>query len=139
MDFFKTLRNIAVFSLFLSFSSNSHAQDIPVKDEKTADDSIHFKVQILPEFPGGMAGFHAYVSQSYRVPASFKGSGNIILSFVVERDGSLTDIKIIRDLGFGTGDEGIRILKISPKWKPGIQDGIPVRVNYTLPIKLSVK
>lgn len=139
MDSLNITKKIALFSLFLSLSINCKAQEVTNKSEETADSSIFTKVQILPEFPGGMMGFHAYVSQSYKIPPTFKGTGNVILSFVVEKDGSLTDIKIIRDLGSGTGEEAVRILKISPKWKPGIQDGVPVRVSYTLPIRLSVK
>ncbi|MBC7438691.1 MAG: energy transducer TonB, partial [Flavobacterium sp.] len=59
-----------------------------------------------------------------------------IVQFVVEKDGKLTDIKILRDLGFGTGKEAIRVLNSSPKWKPGIQNGRPVRVLYNLPISI---
>lgn len=86
-----------------------------------------------------MAGFSSYVSNNYKVSPTFKGTGNVILNFVVEVDGSLTDIKVLKHLGYGTGEEAIRLLRNSPKWKPGTQDGIPVRVNYNLPIKLSVK
>jgi len=59
-----------------------------------------------------------------------------LISFIVETDGSLTDIKLVRDLGFGTGQEALRLLKNSPKWSPGKQDGKPVRVAYNLPIRL---
>jgi protein TonB len=58
------------------------------------------------------------------------------MTFVVEKDGSVTDIKIIRDLGYGTGKEAKRVLENSPKWKPGIQNGRPVRVQYNLPISI---
>ena len=62
--------------------------------------------------------------------------GKIFIQFVVEKDGSLTDIKVMRDLGYGTGAEAIRVLKKSPKWKPGIQNGRAVRVLYSLPISI---
>ena len=65
-------------------------------------------------------------------------SGKVIMQFVVERDGSLTDIKVLRDLGLGTGEEAVRLLKSMPKWKPGIQNGRPVRVAYTLPFSLNL-
>ncbi|HTG67178.1 MAG TPA: energy transducer TonB, partial [Flavobacterium sp.] len=58
------------------------------------------------------------------------------VSFVVEKDGSLTDIKVLRDIGYGTGKEAIRVLQKSPKWNPGIQNGKPVRVQYSLPITI---
>lgn len=139
MDSFNITKKVALFSLFLSLSTNCKAQEVTNKSEETADSSIFTKVQILPEFPGGMMGFHTYVSKMYKIPSAFKGSGYLILNFIVEKDGSVSDLKVMRDLGYGTGEEAIRILKIAPKWKPGIQDGVPVRVSYNLPIKLSAK
>lgn len=101
---------------------------------------IYTSVQVLPEFPGGVAAFYKYVQKNYRVPeVDSDVSGNVIVNFVVERDGSLTDIKVLRDLGYGTGKEAIRMLKAAPKWKPGIQNGKAVRVSYNLPIKLVIK
>ncbi|SEM75042.1 protein TonB [bacterium A37T11] len=98
-------------------------------------------VEVKPEFPGGMAKFGEYIGQNFNYPSQAVDQGirgKVLMQFVVERDGSLTDIKILRDLGYGTGLEAIRILKASPKWKPGIQNGRPVRVTYTLPISLDV-
>jgi hypothetical protein len=89
-----------------------------------------------PEFPGGMDAFGKFVQKEFKLPADFKGSGNIIAGFVVETDGSISDIKIKRDLGHGTGEEAIRMLKTSPKWKPGYSKGKAVRVQYFLPIQL---
>ena len=66
------------------------------------------------------------------------GEGNILISFVVETDGSLSDVKVVRDLGFGTKEEALRLMSKSPKWSPGIQDGKPVRVAYNLPIRLKI-
>ncbi|MGV3761856.1 energy transducer TonB, partial [Parapedobacter sp.] len=74
-------------------------------------------VEVEPTFPGGMEAFLKYVQKNYRYPAQAVESGvkgKIILSFIVERDGSLTDIRIVRDLKFGTGDEAVRLLKASP-------------------------
>lgn len=105
-----------------------------------APNKIYTSVQVLPEFPGGLAGFGKYVQKNYRVPEVDSDiSGNVLVSFVVEKDGSLTDIKVIRDLGYGTGKEAIRMLKSAPKWKPGIQNGKAVRVAYNLPIRLVIK
>jgi len=55
----------------------------------------------------------------------------VIVSFIVEKDGSLTDIKVLRDMGLGTGEEAMRLLKKSPKWRAGVQNGRNVRVQYT--------
>jgi len=118
------------------------ASEIKVDAEVIEEDpnKIYTSVQVLPEFPGGVAAFYKYVQKNYRVPeVDDDVSGNVIVNFVVERDGSLTDIKVVRDLGYGTGKEAIRMLKAAPKWKPGIQNGKSVRVSYNLPIKLVIK
>ncbi|WP_306353980.1 energy transducer TonB [Flavobacterium sp. '19STA2R22 D10 B1'] len=97
-------------------------------------------LEVKPDFPGGMAKFYAYVAKNFKTPeVSSDLKGRVIVNFVVEKDGSLSDINVIRDLGFGTGKEAIRILKASPKWNPGIQNGRPVRVLYSLPIVVNVK
>ena len=97
-------------------------------------------VQVMPEPMGGMAAFVNWVGKNYAYPdrALEQGiKGAVVVSFVVETDGALTDITVLRDIGFGTGDEAIRVLKKAAKWKPGVQNGRHVRVKYTLPIKLS--
>jgi len=89
-----------------------------------------------PEFPGGMEAFSKFVVKEFKMPKTFDGQGNVIASFIVEPDGSLSNIKIVKDLGSGTGDEVVRLLEKSPKWKPGFLKGKAVKVQYHLPIKL---
>ena len=103
---------------------------------------IYNTVEVAPEYPGGISKFYQYITQNYQIPDELQKTGvngTVHVSFVVEQDGSLTDIKVIRDLGHGTGTEAIRILKKSKKWTPGIQNGKTVRVRYTLPIRLVVE
>ena len=95
--------------------------------------------RIYPSFPGGMIMFYKYVGNNFKVPEGFKGKGKIYLKFFIEKDGSLTEIEIIRDLGFGLGDEAVRILKESPKWIPGLENGKPARMMYSLPIMIESK
>lgn len=97
------------------------------------------KAEEMPEFPGGISQFYNYVGRTYRYPVSairMGVSGSVLSNFVVERDGSISNIRILRDIGYGTGDAAVRVLEKSPKWLPGKQHGVPVRVSYTLPIKL---
>lgn len=101
------------------------------------DNTVYTAVEVKPEFPGGMAKFGEFVSKNFKTPEDEEVSGKVIVNFVVEKDGSLTDIKVIRDLGFGTGKEAERVLRKSPKWKPGVQNGRNVRVSYSLPISIS--
>ena len=120
------------------------AQDTLKKKKSEAEDEIHSSASLAateqPQFKGGLAAFTKFMSANYRLPQEAlknKVSGRIFLSFVVEKDGSLSNITSVRDLGYGTGDEGIRVLKMSPKWKPGMINGQPVRINYGLPININ--
>lgn len=97
-------------------------------------------IEVQPEFPGGAEGFAKYVQKNYRTPEVDSDlKGRVFVEFVVEKDGSLTDVKVIRDLGFGTGAEAVRMLKSAPKWKPGVQNGNKIRVRYSLPIMLDIR
>ncbi len=98
-------------------------------------------VEKYPEYPGGISAFYAYLSKAIRYPAAARENntqGRVIVSFVCERDGSLTDIKVTRDIGDGCGDEAVRVLKASKHWSPGIQNGRPVRTLYSVPISFSL-
>lgn len=93
-------------------------------------------IEVKPDFPGGIEKFYSYVGKNYQVPEEEGLKGKVFVSFVVEKDGSLTDIKVIRDIGYGTGKEAIRVLKNCPRWNPGEQNGKKVRVLYSLPINI---
>ena len=89
-----------------------------------------------PEFHRGMNEFYKFMGANYKIPADLKGNGSVYIKFMVEKDGSLSEFEILRDMGFGTGEEAIRVLKLSPKWIPGKDKDKPVRVQYSLPITL---
>jgi TonB family protein len=93
-----------------------------------------------PTYPGGIEKFYQFLGQNIKYPAEAldkKVEGNVHVSFIVEEDGSLTDIKVERKLGAGTDEEAVRVLKLAKKWNPGMKDGKPVRVKYNIPIKFS--
>lgn len=97
-------------------------------------------IEVQPEFPGGWAKFGSYVQKNFRTPEVDSDlKGRVFVEFVVEKDGSLTDIKVIRDLGYGTGAEAVRMLKGAPRFKAGEQNGKKIRVKYSLPILLDIK
>jgi periplasmic protein TonB len=102
------------------------------------DTSVHSLagIEVKPDFPGGMAKFYDYVGKNYQAPEEEGLKGKVYVTFVVEKDGSLTDIKVIRDIGYGTGKEAIRVLNKCPRWNPGEQNGKKVRVLYSLPITI---
>ncbi|AWI25532.1 energy transducer TonB [Flavobacterium pallidum] len=110
--------------------------DGPPETKIIDDNQIYNSVEVQPEFPGGMKAFYKYVQDKFRVPEGEALNGNIYVTFVVEKDGSLTDIKVARDLGYGTGKEAERLLRASPKWKAGVQNGRSVRARFSLPIKI---
>lgn len=94
-----------------------------------------------PEFPGGIEKFYKIVGRKFNTPQLDKKMQlRVYVSFVVEKDGTLTGIKVIRDPGYGAGKEAIRVLKsIKTKWKPGKMKGVPVRTAYNLPITVNLK
>lgn len=96
-------------------------------------------IEVKPDFPGGIQKFYDFVFKNYRAPEEGGLKGKVYVTFVVEKDGSLTDIKVLRDIGYGTGAEAIRVLKKCPKWSPGVQNGKPVRVLYSLPINIQTE
>jgi protein TonB len=110
----------------------------PVNQVVEEDNGIYNTagIQVQPDFPGGMDKFYKFIAKNYNTPDEEGLKGKVFVTFVVEKDGSLTDIKVIRDIGYGTGKEAIRVLKSSPKWNPGEQNGKKVRVQYSLPINI---
>ena len=95
----------------------------------------------MPEFPGGINKFYNYVGNNFEKPEIDNSTTfRIYVSFVIERDGSMTDIKVIRDPGFGLGREAIRVLKsLKTKWSPGMIGSKAVRTAYNLPIVVEMQ
>jgi protein TonB len=93
-------------------------------------------IEVKPDFPGGMEKFYKFVGNNYQTPEEEGLKGKVYVTFVVEKDGSLTDIKVVRDIGYGTGKEAVRVLNKCPRWTPGEQNGKKVRVLYSLPITI---
>jgi TonB family protein len=94
-----------------------------------------------PTYPGGLEKFYEFLGKNIKYPSEAVDNeiqGNVHVSFTVEKDGALTDIKVERKLGFGIDDEAIRVVKLAKKWYPGIQNGKPVRVKYNIPVKFSL-
>jgi protein TonB len=89
-----------------------------------------------PSFPGGINKFYTYVAQNFKAPETIiSKTMKVYVSFVIEKDGTMTDIQIVRNPGYGLDQEAIRVLKsLKIKWSPGILNGKPVRTFYNLPI-----
>lgn len=108
-----------------------------VEEEDESEEMIFTVVESEPEFPGGMDSLFAFVQRNIRYPEAAwnqKIEGKVYVTFTVETDGSITNIKVLRDIGGGCGQEAVRVVSMMPKWKPGTQRGKPVRVQFNLPI-----
>ncbi|WP_316805997.1 energy transducer TonB [Pedobacter agri] len=110
--------------------------------DSIANGTFEFTViQKQPEFPGGIKAFYSFLNENIKYPkeaAKRQIQGRVFLSFIVEKDGSLTNIKVIRGLSYDINDEAVRVLSASPNWNPGIQFGVPVRVRYNININFSL-
>lgn len=108
-------------------------------EEEKEDNSIRdfASVEVMPEFPGGQSGWGKYLQQAMKYPPIARENnitGRVIVSFIVEKNGNLSDIRVLRGIGGGCDEEAVRVLKATPAWKPGMQNDRPVRVAYTMPI-----
>lgn len=101
-----------------------------------------FDTQTLPQFPGGTSKMNDFLRNNTIYPEAAKNQkiqGTVAVSFVVEKDGSLTDIKLLKDIGGGCGEESLRLVKSMPNWIPGQANGKVVKVKYTLPVRFRLE
>ena len=112
--------------------------DLVFEEEEPEEQTIFEVVEQMPEFPnGGMAGLMQYLSKNIKYPtiAQENGTqGRVTVQFVVNRDGSIVDAKVLRGVDPYLDKEAIRVISSMPKWKPGMQRGKAVRVKYTVPV-----
>ncbi|GLU50681.1 M56 family metallopeptidase [Dyadobacter frigoris] len=102
---------------------------------------IYSVVENQPEFPGGTTAMFEFLGDHIKYPASaIKANieGRVFLTFVVSETGEISDIKVLKGIGFGCDEEAVRVLSQFPKWKPALQDGVPVNVKYNLPINFQL-
>lgn len=111
-------------------------------EEDDSDDAIYKVVEKMPEFPGGSQAMFKYLAENIQYPAIAKENniqGRVVCSFTVNKDGSLSNIEVVLSGGDASLDkEAVRVIKSMPKWKPGMQLGKPVRVQYTIPVKFQL-
>ncbi|TAE30016.1 MAG: energy transducer TonB [Cytophagales bacterium] len=116
--------------------------EVAVEAPAPKDDEIFTVVEQQPEFNGGQSAMYAWLGKNLRYPAAAQRAnvaGRVFVSFVVNTDGSIQDVAVLKGLGFGTDEEAQRVVKSMPKWKPGKQSGRPVRVKYNLPINFTLE
>jgi protein TonB len=116
---------------------------VEITDEKiTGVDTFVLIPEISPEFPGGLENMYKYIKDNLKYTDLAKKTnitGTIYVEFTVEKDGSLTDVHVIRGIGGGLDEEAIRVVESMPKWQPARQGGMPVKVKYQIPIAFNLK
>ncbi|MBQ0153554.1 MAG: TonB family protein [Bacteroidales bacterium] len=110
---------------------------VEIEEEEEEENVVFVIVEKQPEFPGGTQAMMKYLSENIKYPmiAQENGiQGRVICQFVVNKDGSIVDIQVVRSVDPSLDKEAIRVIKSMPKWKPGMQRGKAVRVKFTLPV-----
>lgn len=115
----------------------------PVQVEEEEEEVVFVIVETMPEFPGGQQALFKYLSENVKYPAIAQENGiqgRVICQFVVNKDGAIVDVEVVRSGGDASLDkEAVRVIKSMPKWKPGKQRGKAVRVKYTVPVNFRLQ
>ena len=135
--------NISSFQQTSNVSASVSKVEIKVEEEEVQEEKAIFTVvEQEATFPGGNEKLGEYLAKSIKYPQQAKETGTrgkVMLTFVVERDGSITDIKVLRDIGSGCGEEAKRVVKEMPKWQPAKQRGKAVRQQFVLPVSFNLQ
>ena len=127
------MKFLFIIFAFFSFQFVSAQEQILQSDEKIYSAK---EVDIKPDYPGGMYAFYNFVAKNFMTPDKNGLNGKVIIAFIVEKDGSINDLKILQDIGYGTGKEAARVIKKSEKWIPAKVEEKNVRCVFSLPITI---
>ena len=133
----KLLLFILLFSPCVLYSQEA----LLLNEKHTTDEEIFMKVEEMPEFPGGYEGLAKYLSDSITYPAIAKEyniQGKVYVQFVVEKNGKVSNVKVVRGVDKNLDKEAVRVVKSFPDWKAGKQRGKAVRVYFTVPINFQL-
>lgn len=117
---------------------------VPVvkEEEEVVEMEIFTVVESMPGYPGGDAARMQFLQENIKYPQMARESGiqgTVYVTFVVETDGRVTDVRVLRGIGGGCDEEAIRVIQLMPRWVPGKQRGKPVRVQFNMPIKFTLQ
>ena len=130
------MKNILLLSFLFLFQIGLAQEENPVPVEDVFEvDAVDYS----PSFPGGIDNFYSFFENNFKKPDVPQLLGKLFISFIVEKDGTLSDIRTIKDVGFDSGSEAERVMQLSPKWNAGRKNGKRVRVLYTIPIPIQTK
>ena len=115
---------------------------VEVEEEEVQEQEIFQIVEEMPSYPGGEQKLMEFVAKNIKYPQIARETGiqgRVFVGFVVEPDGSVSNVKVLRGIGGGCDEEAMRVVKSMPKWKPGKQRGKAVRVSYMLPVNFKLQ
>ena len=116
---------------------------VEVQEEEEEEEVVFVVVEKMPEFPGGQQALFKYLSENVKYPVIAQENGiqgRVICQFVVNKDGKIVDVEVVRSGGDPSLDkDAVRVIKSMPHWKPGQQRGKPVRVKYTVPVNFRLQ
>ena len=127
----RLLTTLSVLAILLMANMTIMAQE-----KKVADNKIYDTPEVMPEYPGGMQAMMNFIGENVKYPedAMEKNiSGKVFVTFVVEKDGTVSEAKVVKGVCESIDNEALRVVNAMPKWTPGMMDGKNVRVKYTLP------
>ena len=132
----KLVAVLPVAALMLMFGCKPAAEKAAVAEPETTDE-VFDEVEVSPEFAGGMDALYQYLAENIQYPEQAKADGvegRVMVGFVVEKDGSITDAEVLRGIGGGCDEEALRVVNAMPNWTPGKQNGEAVRTRFNLPV-----
>lgn len=139
--------SILIFACLINFISCTKPKDVSKTNTTNTNNKVEIEedntiyninsIDVKPDFEKGIEKLQKFIRFNYKYPEEEGLIGKVNANFIVEKDGTLSDIKITRDIGFGTGSEAIRVLKKCPKWTPGKHNNKLVRVRYYLTIPIN--
>ena len=116
--------------------------DVQKENDTAGEDEVYVFPEEYPSFPGGEEALYKFIDDNLRYPEEAREvnvQGSVIIRFVVEKDGSISNAAIAREIGCGCGREALRVVNMMPRWKPGKQGAKPVRTEFILPVKFSLR
>lgn len=150
---------LCLFTIMLAISTGAIGQDssrkstdtveiqepiIPIEYKDPGTDTSRFfaVVETMPEFPGGIVAMHKYIEKNMRYPPQaikHNITGKVMVEFVIDENGYVTNARIVRGIGYGCDEEALRVVRAMPRWTPGTQKGKNVKVRFVLPLRFDIE
>lgn len=136
------MKRLMILSLMALCGFTTLMAQKTVVSQKEQQDEVFSVVEQMPSFPGGDMAMMEFLRDNMKYPADAekqKVEGRVVVQFIVEKDGSLSHVNVLRSAFPSLDEEAVRVVESMPRWEPGIQKGHPVRVKYVIPITFKLK